>query len=160
MGPANALVNAVVGSPLTPRPARWAVLRLYGLDIQTYAIAPRCFFGGNRITIGRRSFVNVGCLLDNVDQITIGENCFVGMGTTLVTGGHEIGPADARAGSLDAGPVTIGDGVWIGANVTVLPGVTIEPGCVIAAGAVVRERCHRNGLYAGVPATRRRDLSG
>lgn len=50
------------------------------------------------------------------------------------------------------------DGCWLGGNVTVLPGVTIGRGCVIAAGAVVTKSCDPNGLYAGVPARRIRDL--
>ncbi|WP_372495087.1 acyltransferase [Nocardioides pinisoli] len=50
------------------------------------------------------------------------------------------------------------NGAWIGAAVTVLPGVTIGPGCVVAAGSVVTADCQANGLYAGVPARRIRDL--
>jgi maltose O-acetyltransferase len=40
----------------------------------------------------------------------------------------------------------------------VLPGVTVGDGCVIAAGAVVNADCQPDGLYAGVPARRVRDL--
>lgn len=53
---------------------------------------------------------------------------------------------------------TVGDGCWIGANATILPGVTVAPGCVIAAGAVVTKDTEPDGLYAGVPARRVRDL--
>jgi maltose O-acetyltransferase len=41
----------------------------------------------------------------------------------------------------------------------VLDGVTIGAGCVIAAGAVVTRDCEPDGLYAGVPAVRKRDLT-
>jgi acetyltransferase-like isoleucine patch superfamily enzyme len=40
----------------------------------------------------------------------------------------------------------------------VLPGVTVAAGCVTAAGAVVAADTEPDGLYAGVPATRIRDL--
>jgi maltose O-acetyltransferase len=40
----------------------------------------------------------------------------------------------------------------------VLPGVTIGAGCAVAAGAVVTADCEPDGLYAGVPARRVRDL--
>jgi hypothetical protein len=56
-------------------------------------------------------------------------------------------------------------GITVGENTRIesdffggLPGVVIGPGCVIAAGAVVVSDCKPNGLYAGVPARRLRDL--
>lgn len=54
--------------------------------------------------------------------------------------------------------VRIGMGTWIGAGAVVLPGVTIGPGCVVAAGAVVVRHCEPNGLYAGVPARRVKEI--
>ena len=52
----------------------------------------------------------------------------------------------------------IGDGSWLGQNVSVIAGVTIGAGCMIAAGAVVVSDCEPNGLYAGVPARRIKNL--
>ena len=37
-------------------------------------------------------------------------------------------------------------------------GVTVGDGCVLAAGAVVTGDCEPDGLYAGVPARRVKDL--
>ena len=71
---------------------------------------------------------------------------------------HEFGPPGERTGALMPAPVTIGDGVWIGACVTILPGVTIGPSCMVASGAVVSGDCEPNGLYAGNPARRVREL--
>lgn len=56
-------------------------------------------------------------------------------------------------------PTLIKDGCWVGANVTIIPGVTIGEGCIIAAGAVVTKNCEPDGLYAGVPAKRIKDLN-
>jgi acetyltransferase-like isoleucine patch superfamily enzyme len=42
--------------------------------------------------------------------------------------------------------------------VVVLPGVEIGAGCVIAAGSVVVKNTEPDGLYAGVPATRKKEL--
>jgi len=72
--------------------------------------------------------------------------------------GHEVGPADQRAGKRVDRPIRIGDGTWIATRAVVLAGVTIGRGCVIAAGAVVTRDCEPHGLYAGAPAARRRDL--
>jgi acetyltransferase-like isoleucine patch superfamily enzyme len=55
-------------------------------------------------------------------------------------------------GNLVASPVTIGDGVWVGAGVIVLPGVTIGSGAVVAAGSVVTRDVPANAKVAGNPA--------
>jgi maltose O-acetyltransferase len=39
-----------------------------------------------------------------------------------------------------------------------MPGVTIGDGCTIASGAVVTRDCEPDGMYAGVPARRVKDL--
>lgn len=155
----GAAVNTVCASPLTPRSGRMLVLRAFGADVRTKAISPRCFFGGPFFTVGRGTFVNVGCTFDNSARIEIGERCALGIGTRLITSTHTLGPPEARAGTITAQPIRIEDGCWLGAAVTVLPGVTIGRGCVVGAGAVVTRDCEPDGLYVGVPATRARDLT-
>jgi maltose O-acetyltransferase len=71
---------------------------------------------------------------------------------------HKVGNASQRAGADDNKGITIDDGCWIGARATILPGVHVYSGCVIAAGAVVVSDCEKNGLYAGVPARRVKEL--
>jgi acetyltransferase-like isoleucine patch superfamily enzyme len=80
------------------------------------------------------------------------------VGTLVLTSTHAIGPHHARLGDWRYLPVTIGAGCWIAARSVIMPGVTIGDGCIVAAGAVVLEDCEPDGLYAGVPARRIRDL--
>lgn len=46
---------------------------------------------------------------------------------------------------------------WISLNATILQGVTIKKGCIVAAGAVVTKDTEEYGVYAGVPATKKKD---
>ncbi len=152
-------LNGICASALVPRAARWRLLRAFGLDIRGWcAVAPGCWFGGRRITIGRDSTVNYGVFLDNAAPITIGERCDIGMQVMLCTGTHSIGEPLRRAGAATAAPIVLGSGVWIGARAVVLPGVQIGDGCVIGAGALVVVDCAPHGVYVGVPARRVRDL--
>lgn len=70
----------------------------------------------------------------------------------ILTTSHEIGPQGQRAAALEARPVCIGSGAWLGARCTILPGVTIGAGAIIAAGAVVSRDVPANTMVAGIPA--------
>lgn len=159
-------MNVLLASVLVPTRVRVSALRACGMRIGPGAtVFPLCFLSNtnitidtNIITIGPDTFVNSKCFFDNCATITIGADVSLAMEVMLCTSSHRIGAADRRAGVLVEAPIVIGDGCWLGARVTVLPGVTIGDGCVIAAGAVVTVDCEPNGLYAGVPARRVRDL--
>jgi maltose O-acetyltransferase len=155
----NVLCNGIASSVLIPRHVRTLIYRALGHRIQTWGILPQCFFGGGPVSIGRNTFVNYGCFFDSLGRITVGDDCALGAQVTLLTSTHRTGSAKRRAGDVMSRPITIGEGCWLGARATVLPGVTVGSGCIIAAGAMVVSDCEPNGLYAGVPAKRIKDLA-
>jgi len=63
---------------------------------------------------------------------------------------------------VDAEPVRIGAGCWLGAGAVVLPGTTLGRNVVVAAGSVVRGEVPDHAVVAGVPAriVRRRTDAG
>lgn len=151
-------VNGVAAWPVLPGQLRRAIYNAYGMRIETGGISPRCFIGSPRVAVGRGTTVNYGCFFDSLGAIEIGRDCAVGMEVLFCTSGHELGPSAKRAGRPVGRRIRIGDGCWIGARVAIMPGVAIGDGCVLAAGAVVTGDCAADGLYAGVPARRLRDL--
>jgi maltose O-acetyltransferase len=151
-------VNVLGASPLLRGRDRLRLLRSAGLDVQTPRIGPACYFHSRALSVGPRTLVNHGVHIENVERVDIGADCAFGMYVTVLTSSHEIGSHEMRAGAWSAAPVRVEDGCWVGARATILPGVTIGAGCVIAAGAVVTEDCEPDGVYAGVPARRVRDL--
>jgi maltose O-acetyltransferase len=115
---------------------------------------------GRNLVGGDGAYVNTGVLIDAANAtVTIGNAVHIGPRAVLLTDTHDLGPVEQRAGANQSVPLTIGDGVWIGAAAVLLPGAVIAPGCVIAAGAIVTGDTEPNGLYAGVPARRVRDLT-
>lgn len=84
----------------------------------------------------------------------------MGPRSMIITAKHSIGGPEMRAGGGRPEPVVIGDGTWIGAGAIILPGLNVGAGCIIASSAVVTKDCEPNGLYAGVPARRIRDVDG
>jgi maltose O-acetyltransferase len=118
------------------------------------------FVGGCDVSIGDFSFVSSGVVFDARAHIEVGTRVAIGPNAMLLTSTHEIGPSDHRAGGGYAkfAPIVVEDGCWIGAGAIILPGVTVGRGCIVGAGAVVTKDCEPDGLYTGVPATRKRNL--
>jgi len=143
---------------LTPRVLRLAILRLAGVKIARVHIRPGVIFTTRQVRIGTGSFINRNCYFDSKAWVTIGERVQVGHGAVFCTSTHEIGDAYCRAGATLALPIEVRDGTWIGARSLLLPGVVVGEGCIVASGAVVTRDCAPNGLYAGVPARRVREL--
>lgn len=91
---------------------------------------------------------------------TIGRKVIFGPRPTIITGDHRTDLIGKHIIDVTVGeklpcndqPVTIEDGVWVGANVTILKGVTIGRGSVVAAGAVVTRSCPPYSIVGGVPA--------
>ncbi|MFW6772738.1 DapH/DapD/GlmU-related protein [Nocardioides sp. CPCC 205120] len=102
--------------------------------------------------------INAGCHFENREPVSIGDRVYLGPQVLIGTSTHAVGPTEQRAGSYSGAPVSIADGCWVGARAVILPGVTVARGCVIAAGSIVTRDTLPDGLYAGVPATRVRDL--
>ncbi len=148
----DTVLNSFAASTLLPNFLRCVLYRVAGLDVQTSGIYPRCFMG-HQISIGPGTFVNYDCFFDTSAPIRIGKNCSIAMGVYMVTSDHATGPRTARAGALQARPISVGDGSWIGARALLLPGVSIGEGCVVGAGSVVTHDCEPHSLYVGVPAT-------
>ncbi len=137
---------------------RTRLLRLAGWDIGPAAAifgVPRFHGLGpirSRLTIGARVSMNVGCTIELNDIVEIGDDAALGQEVKVLTGTHDLGGSNQRAGSLASHPVTIGAGAWVGSGATILPGVTIGAGAVVMAGSVVNSDVPPNALAAGVPA--------
>lgn len=155
------LINCVASSEATPERLRYRLYRWCGLISRARRIEPgfKVYYPG-RVELGTNSYINRDCLIENSGGawVRIGENCDIAMRVSLIAASHEIGGPARRAGSETKRDVVVGRGSWIGAGAIVLGGVTIGEGCIVAAGAVVTADCQPNGLYAGVPARRVRDL--
>jgi maltose O-acetyltransferase len=138
------------------------ILRWWGVTVPPgVEIGSHCHFDTPHIRIGAHCFINRDVeLCSSADgPIELGEYVALGTGTMLITVHHEVGGPTQRAGPFYGKGIVIGDGCWLASRVVVLPGVTIGDGCVIAAGSVVTRDCAPNGVYAGAPARRIRDLT-
>jgi len=113
------------------------------------------------VTIGPETWLGAGAQLipTAVSHIRIGSRCDIGPDVMFVTGSHEQGDGNRRAGRGFSAGISVGDGTWVGARATFLAGSSVGKGCMVAAGALVRDTFPDNVLIAGVPARVVRQLS-
>ncbi|MGH3265679.1 MAG: acyltransferase [Trebonia sp.] len=105
---------------------------------------------GARLTVGDHVALNRGVSIEAWHDVRIGDKVMMAPNVSVVDDNrHEVEPGTP----LYAGPVIIGDNVWLAANVTVLPGVTIGAGSVIGGNSVVSRNIPGNCFAAGSPAT-------
>lgn len=138
---------------------RGALLRSLKLDIDpTAKISRGTRLGGNHISFGRYAGANEECWID--DHVSLEDNVRMGPRVMILTQSHTIGTAASRLDKPDTmKPVRIGAGSWLHAQVSVMPGAHVAPGCVILAGSVVTKPTLPNGIYAGAPAKRIKNLA-
>jgi acetyltransferase-like isoleucine patch superfamily enzyme len=130
---------------------RWAGARV-GANVRIASSAR--FFLTGRLTIGRDTWIGHDFLLaGGASDVCIGSKVDIAPRVTFVSGTHELFTEEGRAaGAGYSRPITVGDGVWIGASATVLGGVQIKSCGVVGAGALVREDVVERTVVAGVPA--------
>lgn len=131
--------------------AAWSELTGATVDPTFSLIPPVYSEHGLNIRVGKRVFVNQGCMLMDIGGIDIGDDVMLGPAVRLITSGHPLDPGLRRM-RIVAAPIRIDSNVWLGAGATVLHGVTVGRDSVVAAGAVVTRDVPPATLVAGVPA--------
>ncbi|WP_337050955.1 maltose acetyltransferase domain-containing protein [Priestia megaterium] len=126
---------------------------LFGSMGNSLCIEPafRCDYGSN-IHVGENFYANFDCVLLDVCEIRIGDNCFLAPGVHIYTATHPLHALERISGAEFGKRVEIGNNVWIGGRAVINPGVKIGNNAVIASGAVVTKNVPDNVVVGGNPA--------
>lgn len=102
------------------------------------------------LTIGDYSWIGEDVWIDNLTEVKIGSNCCISQGAMLLCGNHNFKKSTF---DLIVKPITLEDGVWIGAKTTVCPGVTAKSHSVLTVGSILSQDMEPYTIYRGNPAT-------
>jgi acetyltransferase-like isoleucine patch superfamily enzyme len=93
-------------------------------------------------------------------QIQIGNRVTIARFVSILDHDHhcEMKNGKMEMQGYDVDPIRIGNQVWIGDKVSILKGSEIGSNIIIAANSVVKGKLEDNGIYAGAPAKRIKDI--
>ena len=128
----------------------------YEIGSNTKIVGP--LFCTATLRIGADCWIGRGLTVHGNGTVTIGDRCDIAPDVTFLTGGHEIGDEDRRAGGGEQYDITVGSGTWIGGKSTILRSTRIGRSCVVAACACVTKDVADHHLVGGVPARTIREL--
>lgn len=117
---------------------------------------------GKHIHLGNWTFVNTGATFLDSNTVTLEDRVAVGPNVQFITANHPLRIEDRTiekpgqfppfAFVIEAKPIRVCKGAWIGAGVIILPGVTIGEAAVVGAGAVVTRDIPARMVAVGNPA--------
>lgn len=121
-----------------------------------------CRWRGYIIVYGKRLTVRIGArstcietyLLSREADLTIGADCMFSRGIEVrTTDVHRIYDRDTGERVNPAGPVVVGDGVWVAADATISKRSVVPDGCVVGAKSFVNRAFDEpHCVIGGVPA--------
>ena len=107
------------------------------------------------LNVGNNSYIGRFATFSCMNAISIGNDVMISDRVFIGDGNHGYTNRDLPIKDqymVSQGPVSIGDGTWLGMNVSVLPNVRIGKGCVIGAHSVVTHDVPDFHVAVGAPA--------
>ena len=101
------------------------------------------------LSVGDYSWIGEDVWIDNLAYVSIGSNCCISQGAMLLCGNHNY---KSELFDLIVLPISLEDGVWIGAKTVVCPGVVAKSHSILTVGSIVSQEMEPYAIYRGNPA--------
>lgn len=110
---------------------------------------------GGDIIIGKSGSIGANSHVVSRGGIEIGEDTVIAGGCTIAAGTFDYSDLSRRIADQEmstAGPIVIGENVWVATGVTILDGVRIGDDAIVSAGSVVAGNIPARSIAHGNPA--------
>lgn len=136
--------------------AKCALLTLFGATVGRGVVIKPCVNIKYpwMLSIGDHTWIGENVWIDNLAQINIGDNCCLSQGALLLCGNHNF---KKPSFDLIVKPITLEEGVWIGANCLVTQGVVAHSHSMLTAGSVISTSMEAYWIYRGHPAAKTKE---
>lgn len=111
------------------------------------------------LTIGEGCWIGSGLNIYGNGNVVIGDRCDIAPDVSFVTGSHEIGGVERRAGKGVSYEIEIENGCWIGARTTIMGNTIISYSTIIGSASLVNKSIPPNVIALGIPAKTIKDIS-
>ena len=108
-----------------------------------------------KLTVGAGTYIGRFCTFACIDHICIGDDVLISDRVFIGDAVHGFILTNIPIKNQEqssSGPVTIGDGTWIGIGASILPNVKVGKNCVIGANSVVTKDVPDFCVAVGNPA--------
>jgi len=102
-----------------------------------------------KLTVGDNTWIGEQVWIDNLGEVSIGENVCLSQGAMLLCGNHNY---KSESFDLMVGGITLEDGVWIGAHAVVCPSVTCFSHSILSVNSVATKNLEAYTIYQGNPS--------
>jgi putative colanic acid biosynthesis acetyltransferase WcaF len=132
---------------------RRSILRIFGAKIgEGVIIKPHVSIKYPwRLSIGDNCWIGENVWIDNLAEVTIGDNVCISQGAMLLCGNHNY---KKTTFDLMIGEIKLEDGAWICAKSVVCPGVTMKSHSILTVGSMATKDCEAYSIYQGNPAVK------
>jgi putative colanic acid biosynthesis acetyltransferase WcaF len=146
-------INYLILNSAFPWPYKFKsfLLRLFGAKVGTGLIIKIRVRIKNpwRLQIGHHCWIGEDVWIDNLEDVTIGNNVCISQGAILLTGNHNY---TISSFPYKLGKIIIDDGAWIGAKAVVCSGVTCHSHSILTVNSVASTDLEAMKIYSGNPA--------
>lgn len=104
-----------------------------------------------RLSIGDNCWIGENVWIDNLAEVTIGDNVCISQGAMLLCGNHNY---KKTTFDLMIGEIKLEDGAWVCAKSVVCPGVTMKSHSILTVGSIATKDCEAYSIYQGNPAVK------
>jgi putative colanic acid biosynthesis acetyltransferase WcaF len=145
-------VKCLVFLSALPYPSRFkcALLRWFGARIgRGVVIKPRVNVHFPwKLIIDDFAWIGEETFILNLEPVKIGSHCCISQRAFICTGNHDYRVPDMPFRNR---PISLDDGVWVGAQAFIGPGVTIGTDAVVTAGSIAIKSLPSEMVCAGNP---------